>query len=89
MRQAVHGVISSNSLGACYIRPIIYRGYDSLGVNPLPCPVDVAIMVWEWGAYFTKEAIEEYKAIYMADSGYRDVSKKINDFYESQKNPSA
>ena len=37
----------------------IYRGYDSLGVNPAPCPVDVAIMLWEWGAYFTKEAIEE------------------------------
>jgi branched-chain amino acid aminotransferase len=37
----------------------MYRGYDSLGVNPLPCPVDVAIMLWEWGAYFTKEAIEE------------------------------
>jgi hypothetical protein len=37
----------------------------------------------------TKEAIEEYKAIYMADSGYRDISKKINDFYESQKTPPA
>src|SRR4029079_4063373 len=44
---------------ACYIRPIVYRGYDSLGVNPAPCPIDVAIMLWEWGAYFTKEAIEE------------------------------
>jgi branched-chain amino acid aminotransferase len=52
-------VIRANGFKACYIRPLIYRGYDSLGVNPLPCPVDVAIMVWEWPAYFTKEAIEE------------------------------
>ena len=52
-------LIKTNGFRACYIRPLIYRGYDSLGVNPLPCPVDVAIMLWEWPAYFTKEAIEE------------------------------
>jgi branched-chain amino acid aminotransferase len=44
---------------ACYIRPILYRGYDSLGVNPLSCPVDAAIMLWEWGAYLGKEALEQ------------------------------
>ena len=37
----------------------------------------------------TKEAMEEFKVIYMADSGYRDVSKKINAFYESQKGPAS
>ena len=37
----------------------MYRGYDALGVNPLPCPVDVAIMVWEWGAYLGAEALEK------------------------------
>jgi len=56
---AINDLIQVNKFRACYIRPLIYRGYDSLGVNPLPCPVDVAIMLWEWGAYFTKEAIEE------------------------------
>jgi len=59
MTDAIHETITANGFRACYIRPIIYRGYDSLGVNPLPCPIDKAIMVWEWGAYFTKEAIEE------------------------------
>ena len=56
---AILDLIQVNKFRACYIRPLIYRGYDSLGVNPLPCAVDVAIMLWEWGAYFTKEAIEE------------------------------
>jgi branched-chain amino acid aminotransferase len=56
---AVNETIQLNGFKACYIRPLIYRGYDSLGVNPFPCPVDVAIMVWEWGVYFTKDAIEE------------------------------
>jgi branched-chain amino acid aminotransferase len=52
-------LIRANKFRACYIRPLIYRGYDSLGVNPFPCPVDAAILLWEWGAYFSKEAMEE------------------------------
>ena len=59
LTDAIFETINANGFRACYIRPLIYRGYDSLGVNPLPCPIDVAIMVWEWGVYFTKEAIEE------------------------------
>jgi branched-chain amino acid aminotransferase len=59
LTDAVLELIQINKFRACYIRPLVYRGYDSLGVNPMPCPVDVAIMLWEWGAYFTKEAIEE------------------------------
>jgi branched-chain amino acid aminotransferase len=59
LTEATINLIQANGFKACYIRPLIYRGYDSLGVNPLPCPIDVAIMLWEWPAYFTKEAVEE------------------------------
>ena len=55
---AVVNLISVNGFKACYIRPLIYRGYSQLGVDPHGCPVNVAIMLWEWGAYFTKDAIE-------------------------------
>jgi branched-chain amino acid aminotransferase len=51
-------VVAANKKEACYIRPIIYRGYGQLGVNPFPCPVDAAIMVWDWGRYLGKEALE-------------------------------
>ena len=57
LTNAVIDLIKVNKFSACYIRPLVYRGYDSLGVNPTPCPIDVAIMLWEWGAYFTKDAI--------------------------------
>ena len=50
--------VAANKKDACYIRPIAYRGYGQLGVNPFPCPVDVAIMVWDWGRYLGKEALE-------------------------------
>ncbi|MBI2836060.1 MAG: branched-chain amino acid transaminase [Acidobacteria bacterium] len=51
--------IRVNRLKACYIRPLIYRGYHALGVNPFPCPVDAAILVWEWGAYLGQDAAEK------------------------------
>jgi len=57
-RQAILDTISANNMDACYIRPVVYRGYGQLGVNPFPCPVDVAIMVWDWGRYLGKEALE-------------------------------
>src|SRR5579864_4284830 len=58
-RDAVLQTIRANQLKACYIRPIVYRGYETLGVNPLPNPVDAAIMLWEWGAYLGTEALEQ------------------------------
>ena len=59
MTQAILETISVNRMDACYIRPIIYRGYGQLGVNPFPCPVDVAVMVWDWGRYLGTEALEK------------------------------
>ncbi len=55
---AVLETIRANAFKACYIRPIVYRGYNTLGVDPSACPVDSAILTWEWGAYLGKEALE-------------------------------
>ena len=59
MNRAILETISANQMEACYIRPIIYRGYAQLGVNPFPNPVDVAVMVWDWGRYLGNEALEK------------------------------
>jgi branched-chain amino acid aminotransferase len=58
-RHAVLETIRVNQMKACYIRPLLYRGYETLGVNPLGNPVDAAILVWEWGAYLGQEALEQ------------------------------
>lgn len=52
-------LIAVNKLDSCYIRPVVYRGYDSLGVDPRSCPVDVTIAVWPWGKYLGEEALEQ------------------------------
>jgi branched-chain amino acid aminotransferase len=56
--RAVVDTVRANKLKACYVRPLVYRGYGTLGVNPFPNPVDCAIMVWEWGKYLGPEAME-------------------------------
>jgi branched-chain amino acid aminotransferase len=58
LTDAVLETIRANGHKACYIRPIVYRGYHTLGVNPFPCPVDTAILTWEWGAYLGSDALE-------------------------------
>jgi len=59
LTEAVFETIRANAFKACYIRPIVYRGYHTLGVNPFPCPVDAAILTWEWGAYLGQDALEK------------------------------
>jgi branched-chain amino acid aminotransferase len=50
--------IKANKMVACYIRPIVYRGYGDVGVNPFNNPVDVSIAVWDWEAYLGGGALE-------------------------------
>ncbi|MGB7294940.1 MAG: branched-chain amino acid transaminase [Candidatus Aminicenantales bacterium] len=57
-RRAVIETIRANGHTSCYVRPIVYRGYQSLGVDPFPNPVDCAILVWNWGQYLGEEALE-------------------------------
>lgn len=70
--QATVDTIKANKLEACYVRPIIYRGYGTMGVDPTDAPVDVAIAVWPWGAYLGEEALE--KGIKAGTSSWRQRS---------------
>ena len=56
LRLATHELIARNGLSACYIRPIVFRGYGQMGLYPLEAPVDVAIAAWEWGAYLGEDS---------------------------------
>ncbi len=55
--EAVKMTLSANGLKSAYVRPLVYRGMGSLGVDPTSCPVDVAIAAWSWGAYLGEEAL--------------------------------
>jgi branched-chain amino acid aminotransferase len=55
---ATKETVRVNQVESCYIRPIIYLGYGEMGLNPLPCPVNVTIAVWPWGTYLGDEGIQ-------------------------------
>ena len=57
-RDAIFETIRANNFGACYIRPVVYRGLGALGVNPFKSPVDVVIAVWQWGQYLGEDAVQ-------------------------------
>jgi len=58
INRSIIDTIKKNGHDECYIRPLVYRGYNELGVNPFNCPVEVSVATWEWGRYLGEEAIE-------------------------------
>jgi branched-chain amino acid aminotransferase len=55
---AAKDTVRANGLRECYVRPMVYRGYAEMGLNPLPAPVNVSVAVWKWGLYLGEESIE-------------------------------
>jgi branched-chain amino acid aminotransferase len=56
---AVIDTVRANGFPSCYIRPLVYRGVEQLGLDPRPCPVEAAVIVWEWSAMFGAEGLEQ------------------------------
>ncbi len=56
---AVKETVRANRLKSAYVRPVVFRGFGSLGVDPMPCPVEVAIAAIEWGKYLGDEGLEQ------------------------------
>jgi branched-chain amino acid aminotransferase len=59
LTEATIELIHRQGLESCYIRPLVYYGYNSLGVSPKECPTRTMIACWPWGAYLGEEALEE------------------------------
>ena len=57
--EATKQTVKSTGLPSCYVRPLAYYGYGEMGINTLPCKVDVAIACWPWGAYLGDDAVEK------------------------------
>jgi branched-chain amino acid aminotransferase len=59
LEQACVHVIRENHLAAAYLRPLVLRGYGSLGVLPGENPIEVYIAAYEWGRYLGGDALEQ------------------------------
>lgn len=59
IKEAIQDTVKINRLEACYIRPIVYIGYGSMGLYAEDNPVNVAIAAWTWGSYLGEEGLEK------------------------------
>ena len=55
--------VASNRLEECYIRPLVYRGYAHVGVNPIGTPIEIAIAAYPWGKYLGDDALTKGVAV--------------------------
>jgi branched-chain amino acid aminotransferase len=68
--------VRESGLDSCYVRPIAFLGYGEIGLNPLPCEVNVSIAVWPWGAYLGEERLEA--GVRMKVSSWRRMDPNVN-----------
>jgi branched-chain amino acid aminotransferase len=72
IREATHDLIARSGFKSCYIRPLVWRGYGPMGLNPLENPVEAMVAVWEWGAYLGEEG--QQNGVRARVSSYRRIS---------------
>ncbi|RDI71574.1 branched-chain amino acid transaminase [Halopelagius longus] len=76
LTEATMELIRRQDLESCYIRPVAFYGYDSLGVSPKGNPVQVAIAAWPWGTYLGDDALENGVDV-MVSSWRKHASSQI------------
>jgi branched-chain amino acid aminotransferase len=69
-------VVRESGLDSCYLRPIAFLGYGEIGLNPLPCDVNVSIAAWPWGSYLGEESLEA--GVRVQVSSWRRMDPNIN-----------
>jgi branched-chain amino acid aminotransferase len=74
LREVTHELIAHNDFKSCYIRPLVWRGYGPMGLNPLDNPVEAMVAVWEWGAYLGEEG--KRNGVRARVSSYRRISSE-------------
>jgi|TARA_B100001971_G_C18255452_1_gene581702 branched-chain amino acid aminotransferase len=72
---AIKNLIRANKLKECYIRPIAFRGYGEMGLNPLNSKVNVSIAVWPWGTYLGEDGLKN--GIRVKISSYQRISPNM------------
>ena len=83
-------LVRVNNMEACYIRPIILRGYGDINVNPFNCPIEVYMACWNWGKYLGAEALEHGVDVCistwtrMAPNTLPAMAKAIGNYMNSQ-----
>jgi branched-chain amino acid aminotransferase len=74
LREVTHELIVRNGFKSCYIRPLVWRGYGPMGLNPLDNPVEAMVAVWEWATYLGEEG--KRNGVRARVSSYRRITSQ-------------
>jgi branched-chain amino acid aminotransferase len=72
IEQACKEACARNGLADCYLRPIAWRGSETIGVSAQNSTIHVAVAVWEWPSYFKPE--EKTRGIALTWAKYKRPS---------------
>ncbi len=80
--KAVRDTIQQNKIKQCYIRPVVFCGYDRVDLNILGSKVNTAIIVWPWGALYGDKSVSAIISSYRRISSKAvPIDAKINGYY--------
>ena len=51
-------MVLANKFKDCYLRPLVFRGYGTFGVDPFHAPMEAYICAWHWGKYLGQEGLD-------------------------------
>jgi len=72
LAKAAKELIAANELPSAYIRPLVFYGAGSMGLNPEGAAVHAFIATWEWGAYLGDDGLEN--GISVSVSSWRRIT---------------
>lgn len=58
LAEACQATVAQNALEACYLRPVVLRGYGSAGMDPVHSPTETWICAFPWGTYLGEGALD-------------------------------
>ncbi len=67
-------LIRRNNLASCYLRPVVYRGYGIMGLDPMPAPVQFFIAAWPWDTYLGEESLTQGVAVGVSSWRQRGIN---------------
>jgi len=59
LRDAILETVRANGHRACYVRPLVFRGFSGLALDGRDSPVEVMVATWEWGSYLGDGALAQ------------------------------
>lgn len=82
IKQVTVELIDRQDLSSAYVRPVAYRGFDKIGLNPQGCRVEVAIAAIPGISYLDKDGLDTFVSSWRRfDSNVSPTQAKTTGMY--------